>query len=182
VSAARWHAVAPATALDFTHARLALPHSPTPPPLHRLASSSRARALAFATAPARALIEVDLPGHHRSPLATASHPEHWLHLTHPMLALASRGKAPVSGNRSPKHGRAHRRSSAPWTPLSTSPFSFMLRTFPSPQLLGARAPLLVPSLGRRLGRRALALLSCASAAAPPLPPVSPYRCSPGLVS
>jgi hypothetical protein len=35
---------------------------------------------------------------------------------HPALASVSRGKAPFNGNRSPEHGRAHRRAPLPWTP------------------------------------------------------------------
>jgi hypothetical protein len=82
-------------------------------------------ALASVTAPARTLAGVDLPGHHRSPPAIASHPKHRLHLAHLALASASHGKAPVIENRSPEHGRAHRRSFAPWTPLIR--FTFFLR-------------------------------------------------------
>jgi hypothetical protein len=102
------------------------------------------------------LAGVGRSGHHRSPPATTSRSEHWLHLAHPMLASACRGKAPARGNCS-------------------------IFSYPCAHFLRLGSPVLEHHFPCRLlagdGRP-----PCASAATPPLPPVSPYRCSLGSVS
>jgi hypothetical protein len=106
--------------------RLALPHSLTPP-LPPLASSSRARAPASATALVRALAGVGRSGHHNSPPASPSSSEHRLLFAQPVLALARSGNAPILSNCSSEIGHAHREEPLRGHLLSASPLALFSR-------------------------------------------------------
>jgi hypothetical protein len=111
--------------------------SPAFPP-HPRSSNSRARVAKLCHRPhTHVLAGVGRSGHHRSPPATTSRSEQRLHLVHPALASACRGKAPVHGNRSSEPDQAHWRA-----PLLDSPSPLYLFSYPCAQLVHLGSPVL----------------------------------------
>jgi hypothetical protein len=130
---------------SYTRSAASAVTAPSHLPPHR-ASGSRACAGKPPPPSTHVPRRLGYPDHHRSLSATVSRPEHRLHLARPALASACRGKAPLCGNHSPEHDRAHWRALLHGLLSSAPPFSFSLHASRSPRFPDACAPLPVPSL------------------------------------